>query len=346
MNEELELILTKKASFQKTVFAPLSHELKIKDILRGIKEQRLEHIIHKLRTHLKEENVELYNQEKKFLPGVTFSAVFNSKRRRENIEVYNEIIVLDIDKLNQEQMLKYKEILLKDKYVFSFWESPSKKGLKGLVKLYFEYEYDNIDISHRTAFKKLLTYFYQNYGIELDESGSDTTRLCFLSSDENLVLKEKASQFIIKENDIIKAKSNIESKKGNLIKKEKTVRNINKKDALYNPKGRNNPSNRFAIKSIIKFLSKRNLSITNTYEKWYKVAFAISTSFTYDIGEKYFLSLCRLDKEKHNEIESKNLLVSCYEKTDFKISFNTIYHYTKEYGYKSKNIVRDGNEDV
>jgi len=345
MNKELEIILNKKASFQKTVFAPLSHELKINDILRGIKEQRLDNIIHKLRTYLKEENVELYNQEKKFLPGVTFSATFKSKRRREEINEYNEIIVLDIDKLNQEQMINYKDILNKDKYVFSFWESPSQKGLKGLIKLSFEFEYDNIDIAHRTAFKKLLTYFNQNYGIELDESGSDTTRLCFLSSDKDLVVKKKVSQFIIKKEDFIE--TTIKTiRKDNTTKKERKVRNINKKDALFNPKGKNIPSNRLAIKSIIKFLSKRDLSITNTYEKWYRVAFAIATSFTYDIGEKYFLSLCRLDKEKHNELESKNLLISCYEKTDFKISFNTIYHYAQEYGYKSKNIVRDGNEGV
>ena len=204
MNKELILILNKEASFQKTVFAPLSHELKLKDILRGIKEQRLESIIHKLRTHLKEENIELYNQEKKFLPGVTFSAIFIGKRRRENVKVYNEIIVLDIDKLSQGQMLKCKDILLKDKYVLSFWESPSKKGLKGLIKLSFEYKYDDIDFAHKTAFKKLLTYFKQNYGIELDESGSDTTRLCFLSSDKGLVLKDEVTQFIVNESDIVK----------------------------------------------------------------------------------------------------------------------------------------------
>jgi hypothetical protein len=347
MNEELEIILNSKASFQKTVFAPLSHEVRIKDILRGIKDKRLEKIIHRLRTHLDENNIKLYNQEKKFLPGVTFSATFKEKRRRENIGEYNEIIVLDIDKLNQEQMSKYKEILHKDKYVFSFWESPSKKGLKGLIKLSFEYKYDDIDISHRTAFKKLVTYFNQNYEIELDESGSDTTRLCFLSSDENLVLKDKIAPFVIIVDDIIIENTfDTENKRVDSLKKGKSVKTVNKKDALYNPKGKNIPSNRLAIKSIIKFLSKRNLSITNSYEKWYRVAFAIATSFTYDIGEKYFLSLCRLDKEKHNEIESKNLLISCYEKTDFKISFNTIYHYAQENGYKSKNIVRDGNEGV
>ena len=162
----------------------------------------------------------------------------------------------------------------------------------------------------------------------------------------DLVLKDEVVQFIIKEDDIIETKFSVVDKKENSFKKEKTVRNINKKDSLYNPKGKNLPSNRLAIKSIIRFLSKRDLSITNTYEKWYRVAFAIATSFTYDIGEKYFLSLCRLDKAKHNEIESKNLLISCYEKTGFKISFNTIYHYAQEYGYKSKNIVRGGSEDV
>ncbi len=340
--KDLENILDNKVSFQKTVFAPITHELKIKDILRGIKEERLYLIIEKLRKYLTDNNKDLYNQEKKFLPGVTFSATFNEKRRREKIKSYNSVIVLDIDKLNNEQLIKIKDILRDDKYVFSFWESPSKKGLKGLINISFDYVYENIDISHRIAFKKLVEYFQFNYEIDLDESGSDTTRLCFLSADKNLIIKKTISPFIITENDKEKYKPNIELSKG---KTTTSKRKITKKDTLLNPIGKNLPSNRLTMKSIIKFLTKRNLSITNSYEKWYKVAFAIANSFTFDIGKEYFLKLCRLDNENHNEIESTNLLISAYETTNSKIKFNTIYYFTQEYGYKPKKL-RDGSEGV
>ena len=83
---------------------------------------------------------------------------------------------------------------------------------------------------------------------------------------------------------------------------------------------------------IIKQISQE----VSDYDKWYRVAFAISNTFTHDIGEKYFMKLCELDGDNHNEIESKNLLVNCYETTGGDIKFQSIYHYAQELGYKPK----------
>ena len=42
-------------------------------------------------------------------------------------------------------------------------------------------------------------------------------------------------------------------------------------------------------------MTKRNLSITNSYEEWYRIALAIANTFTYEIGEKYFLKISKID---------------------------------------------------
>ncbi len=340
---DIENILNYKVSFQKTAFAPLSHELLIKDVLRGIKEERLDYIVADLRKMLTEGNLDAYGQHKKKLPGVTFSGTFDNKRRRNDLKKYNQIIVLDIDKLSDTELDRDKEILKEDPYVISFWESPSKKGLKGLIYLDFEIEITDVDLFHRIGFKKLVDYFQNNYAIELDESGSDTTRLCFLSSDSSIEIKNEVRFFSVTASDIEMYSGTI---KQSSSKKEKVERRINKKDALLNANGKNLPQNRLTIKSILKFLTKRNLSITKSYENWYRVAFAIANSFTHDIGEGYFLKLCQQDKEKYNEIECKNLLINCYETTNSEIKFSTIFHYAQELGYKPKNKKGNGSEGV
>jgi len=338
-----DTILNEIVSFQKTAFAALSHELSIKDVLRGIKEKRLEYIVSDLRRMLANGDKGLYDLHKKKLPGVTFSGTFNAKRKRNDLKKYNKIIVLDIDKLSSDELERIKKILFADTYVFSFWESPSQNGLKGLIYLNFEVEITNVDLFHRIAFKKLVDYFQSNFEIELDESGSDTTRLCFLSSDSNIVTKDEVCFFTISQQDIDMYSTSVKS---SISKKEKAIRRVNKKDALFNAKGKNLPKSRLAIKSIIKFLHKRNLSITEGYDNWYRVAFAISNSFTYDIGEGYFLKLCQQDKEKYNEIECKNLLINCYETTNAEIKFSTIFYYAQELGYKPKNTKGISSEGV
>lgn len=335
-------ILSRKVSFQRTAFAPISHELLIKDVLRGIKEERLSFIVKRLREYIADDDMESYGHYKKGLPGVTFSATFREKRRRDSLKVYNEIVVLDIDKLTSDELQNNKKMLFEDPYVISFWESPSQKGLKGLISLDYNLEITDFDFFHKIAFKKLVDYFQNKYKIVLDESGCDTTRLCFLSADADIVIKEQCSAFSIVQDDVELYSSAAKA----YSTRQDTIRKVNKKDALLNAVGKNSQKNRLVIKSIIKYLNKRNLSITNTYDKWYRIAFAIANSFTYDIGEKYFLDLCRLDKENHNEIESINLLINCYETSNSAITFSTIFYYAQEVGYKPKMIKGDGSEGV
>ena len=327
-----EQILNYKVSFQKNAYSNLTHELKISDVFRGIKEERLINQITTLRRYLKNGERSLYDSEKKNLPGVTFCATFFQNRRKENINHYNQLIVIDIDKLDNSQIEDIKSKLWEDKYVFAYWVSPSNSGLKGLLKLDFQFEIDTnqVDYVHKSAFTKIVSYFENKYKIVLDESGKDTTRLCFLSSDNQIVIKDVLLPFEIYKEDLIQLRVSNTSPR---ISKPKDV--LNAKDTLFNPKDRNSALNRKAFRSIYTFLKKRNISITSTYDNWYKVALAIARSFTYDIGEEYFLKLCRLDGANHNEDKSKDLLKGCYINSKGDITFNTIFFLAKEKGYKS-----------
>ena len=101
-----------------------------------------------------------------------------------------------------------------------------------------------------------------------------------------------------------------------------------------NPKGKNASEHRIEISKIIKYLDKKNLSITSNYDNWYRVGYAIANTFTSDLAKEYYLKLCRLDGACHNEEESVKMLIYCYDNSKGYINFGTIIHLAQEQGYK------------
>lgn len=332
----IEKIISKKVSFQPNAWSSIEREVGIGEVIKDIKRGKYAVEVSKLRVYLRNDEKEKYDIHKKRLPGVTFCANFNGNRKKELIKTYHRLIVLDIDKLDTEELQRVKNLLESDKYVFAFWLSPSENGLKGLISLQYNFliEKYGIDFAHKYAFEQVTTYFKDKHSIDLDTSGSDTTRLCFLSFDSGLLFKSSVIPFPI---DQPKEETTtlFDEPKGPK-KKAAKLRYSGSKDVLLNPKGKNDQKDRKTLVNIIKFLKKKNISITSTYEDWYRVAYAIANSFTHDIGEKYFLSLCELDGVNHDEIQSKDMLMYCYQNSKGSIKFNTIVFLATIKGYKIK----------
>jgi hypothetical protein len=246
---------------------------------------------------------ELFKKYKSQLKAVTFCGQFENGRKLSNLIHYNKLIVIDIDNINSEEINIVKTKLINDEYIMALWDSPSSLGLKGLVKV--ESTIDN----HKDFFSSLSIYFLQQYNIELDKSGSDITRLCYVSFDENIYINNDSKMF----SELINFEVDID--KTTDVKKDikvKEKQNISLSKSAFATEGMNNTNDRKQIKKIIKFLSSKNLSITDSYYNWIKIAVIIANSFSYDIGEDYFLSICRIDSVKHDELKSKELLKYCY----------------------------------
>lgn len=332
-------ILKYKVSYQENTWTSLSKDITIGESLELIKSNTYKSRIERLRNHLKNGNKAEYDKHKVTLPAVTFCATFEKKRRKEYLNTYNSIIVIDIDKLEDKELKQVWNFLEKDPLIFTFWKSPSNKGIKGLISIKYDFEFnkEDIDLIHKSAFKKSAIYFDEKYGIELDNSGSDITRLCFFSYDNELILKNDYKSFEILKSDLLVIKT---EQKGKTTK----IKSVSNKDALYNPSNRNNQRDRKTISSILKFLEHKNLSITNSYENWYKVAMSITNSFTYDIGLNYFKRFSAIDKEKYNEINCTNFLQNCYESRNGSINFNYIIHLANEKDYFTKQQIKKGSE--
>lgn len=307
----------------------LTHKT-IEEILNGIQSDHYKKITLNLRKLLKSDP-EKYKAEKLKLNAVTFTASFFQSRKIENIDTYNSLIVIDIDKLNKNSILKVYKHLKTDAYVFSFWKSPSGNGFKGLVPINYHFDISKFDLQevHKYAFSCLKSYFSDAYDIELDVSGNDIPRLCFLSYDSNLIIKEKINNFMIEEDPQADYIKNSRSKQEDdfppqSLEKVKYLNDTNRNNSLY----------RQEVISILRFLKRNKTSITNSYDDWYRVAMAIANTFDMEEGLKIFRSFSELDKEKYNSINCDIFLRKCYKTSKNKISFNTIKYLASKKGYR------------
>jgi hypothetical protein len=325
----VDKLLSTTVTFQNSAQSKVLGKIQIRAFLQLIKNGNHDDRVALIRQYRTNGDFEKQAQEKKKLPAITFSGLFCGSRKISCISEYNNICVVDIDHVQEKNINNVLQCFKLDTYIFSFWISPSGDGVKGLVKFNYSESFEPSESQnyHKQAFSLLAQYMKDKYNIEIDGSGSDITRLCFVSSDNNLLIKDSADEFEVKVHTSISTP--ILQKRNENIKKNQIHspgRVFVHKDHLF-PIGRNKQKHRTQIQKYIRFLRNRNLSITASYEKWYHVAYAISNSFTYDLGEKYFLRLCRLDGNRHDEEKSIKLLQSCYAASEGKISFGTIEYY-------------------
>lgn len=284
-----------------------------------------------LRGLLAEGNTKAYSDRKKCLEAVTFSGLFQASRVRTEVATYHQLCVFDIDHLELEALAALSSQLRTDPYVFAFWVSPSGAGIKGLVM--FDYGRDleaaEVPEMHKAAYRILTEYFSQRYGTQLDTSGSDVTRLCFLTWDANLHFRHEFERFPV--HGLERAEKTEPKTAATRVRRSraKSWRRPFDTKRFLNGRGKNRPQDRVYIQRAIKYLTKRSLSLTSTYERWVRIAFAIANSFSYDLGQRYFLQICRLDGDKHDEEKSLNLLQSCYESTRLANNFGAIRYYVE-----------------
>lgn len=334
MNTQIENILLQKASFQANTWANISKEISILDVLTQIKQGVYVEQVNRLRALFANGEYQAYNAEKLRLPAVAFCGKFKNERKKESLYSYNHLIVIDIDKLSTSAISEIGNKLRNDHHILSFWKSPSNFGIKGIVPLEFNYEISDVDYSHKVAFNKLYNYFLSKHNIELDRSGSDTTRLCFLSYDPEIVIKEEVLLFPINSDD-----SGSTSEIKQTLDQKTRVFDKSVRNALFNPQNRNKGIHKRAIKDILNYLTKRRIVITGEYERRYKIAYAIANTFTFDIGKIFFLALCNIEVDKFDEQRELKLLQYCYEKNAGLINFKYIEDLVEnEYGYIKRKL--------
>jgi hypothetical protein len=108
----------------------------------------------------------------------TFSGVFTSRNDKKIVQ-HSGLMAVDFDHLpNLEEV---RQSLLVDEYFDTqlLFVSPSGDGLKWIISI------DTKQTTHSNYFAAVANYILQTYGIEVDKSGRDISRACFLPHDPN-----------------------------------------------------------------------------------------------------------------------------------------------------------------
>ena len=121
---------------------------------------------------------------KRELPVVMYSGKFDG-RKDEDLKEHSGIIVLDFDHIDVSHS---KNALATDEYILACWVSPSGDGLKALVKI-------AQGRKHRDHFRAIASYIDRQYGLEVDSTGQNESRLCFESYDPDIIINEDSKVF-------------------------------------------------------------------------------------------------------------------------------------------------------
>ena len=159
-------------------------------ILDEIKTGKYKHAIVYLRKSLSENKMEAYEKAKKSLPAFTPSGKFIGGRKMNFLVEYSNCIILDIDKLNTEELVKVNHLARQSEFTYACFISPSGNGLKILVKV------SSTKAEHKETFLAIQDNYEKLLNLEIDKSGKDITRLCFYSWDENLFINDNATTFV------------------------------------------------------------------------------------------------------------------------------------------------------
>jgi len=219
LNEELNLNLDRKRSFygfssQETQFDFMPEVLTLEELLKIpefsyfrkpvlnttpekvvnlidvynlIKGDTFEQVTEKLRKYTDKTEARKFKASN--FDYVTFSGTF-TKRENNSLLMHSELITIDFDHVQDLDRLKTN--LLKDDYFETelLFFSPSGDGLKWIVSI----DIDNY--THADYFEGIRGYIASMYNLEIDKSGRDVARACFLAHDKNVFINPKYLKYV------------------------------------------------------------------------------------------------------------------------------------------------------
>lgn len=237
-------------------------------VLRMIQEGECQALIEKIR---EQSDKEERNKLKQQLPAITVSGVFQGGRKQQNLLQHTGLLQIDIDAAEDPEATKQQ--LTSDIHTMVAFISPSSKGVKLIVRIPRDKD------QHKQSFSYVEAYFLREYGISIDKSCSDVSRLMFLSYDPEIYINEQATPFNIAINGSgSKAGYSCdlpEERKASLpIQSEMKDPNIREKD-------------RSQVESLIESIEADRLDIAQEYPSWLKIGFALVDGFGEE-GRVYF----------------------------------------------------------
>ncbi|MFB9864320.1 VapE domain-containing protein [Rufibacter immobilis] len=177
-------------------FNQITEDNPLEGILQEIRTGAYRSQVEAVRSFLLQDRKEEYERAKKSLPAFTPSGRYMEGRKQENLRVYSGVVALDLDKLSDEELALAKKTVIAEPITYAAFTSPSGNGLKVLVRV------DSGAAAHKQAYRQVKRHYAKLLGLKIDESGSDVTRLCFVSWDPHLYLNPGAAVFPVMQQEL------------------------------------------------------------------------------------------------------------------------------------------------
>ena len=175
-----------------SIFKNYSHWVENKnldDIINDIQSGKQKAEIETIRSLITAGHTDNAAALKNKLPAFTVSGNFENGRKAADIVNYSNFLVLDLDKLSEEQVENVQKLVKLAHYTYAAFISPSGNGMKIIVQVNSSVEH------HKEAFKQVADHYEQCLNLEIDSSGSDVSRLCFMSYDPSCHFNKNADVF-------------------------------------------------------------------------------------------------------------------------------------------------------
>jgi len=153
-----------------------THTITLQEAAESVTGQENAPAVAKIRQLLAVGEIEKATAKKKELSAIMFSGTFK-KRNSDSIIQHSGLMVLDFDHCGTEKKAK----LAADPHSVLCFVSPSGDGLKLVIRIEPDAE------QHGASFDAARIYFSEKYRLNVDPSGRDVSRLCFVSHDPDAI---------------------------------------------------------------------------------------------------------------------------------------------------------------
>jgi hypothetical protein len=242
---------------------------------------------------------------KESLPCCTVSGSFSGIRNLENIKSKNQLICLDIDRFTKSKKRKcntcvdmqlVKEMFMQHPSTLYTGFSCSGDGVYAIMRIY-----------EAEKLAEYFNYFQQKLariGLNIDEICKDSTRLRFISVDEEGYFNPNAKFLKLpKAEDKLKVSQNPQSQ---------------------------NRSNTDRVEALCNVIEKNTIDITSAYDDWVKIAAALFSEFG-DFGSTYFHRISRY----HPEYSEKSCDAKFNQSRKMsKVNISSLFYVASIYGVR------------
>lgn len=235
-----------------------------------------------------------YNEKKKRLNAFCVSGVCKTRAAsvplEEKFVSHSGFLQADLDLKDNPQLADLdavRELMRSDPYVAAYFVSPSGNGLKVIVRVPPSLE------KHRASWDAANKRFFEKYGLKIDKSTKDPLRLCFMSYDPDLWVRDTAA-------------------------KELPPLEREKPQVYYGKQERTTTES--DIEEMLRYVPARP-----AYEDWLRIASAVWSVLPFEAGTTLLNRWSPEEKPGEYTAKWKNRLQS--------IGIGTLVHYAKQGGF-------------